>query len=417
MFGVSPERFERERAAAADARALEFAKLSPFERANFAIGRGASSLAGALGGPLGGQDPELQRVPMRQQIARQINPNDPATIQQGIVALQQAGDTEGAMLLSSEYQKIQLGQAQIASEQALTTQRLREREGADPVQQLLRTGNFTPPSLAKYATSKNVADLVLVDKTSPLVQERLANLVALRAGEPGTPEYNAAFNASIDKQMQKSPGVVVQTGDQRDKNIFEKVDVPRLQQFTDAASSARALARDAEVIQRLLSGSGGGTLIKLTTDIQRSLGFETERVTANDLANALATRGAVQIRAPGSGATSDLEFKAYVQAFPSLANSEGGRKLMSKYATAFSKRSAKLADQTRKLIREGEFSEQAIAEYDDSLGPVLDDEFYNFSPGRRPNVPVYTPPAAPAARTATPPARSVNDVLNQYLPN
>jgi hypothetical protein len=417
MFGVSPERFERERAAAADARALEFAKLSPFERANFAIGRGASSLAGALGGALGGQDPELQRVTMRQQIARQINPNDPATIQQGIVALQQAGDTEGAMLLSSEYQKIQLGQAQIASEQALTTQRLREREGADPVQQLLRTGNFTPPSLAKYATSKNVADLVLVDKTSPLVQERLANLVALRAGEPGTPEYNAAFNASIDKQMQKSPGVVVQTGDQRDKNIFEKVDVPRLQQFTDAASSARALARDAEVIQRLLSGSGGGTLIKLTTDIQRSLGFETERVTANDLANALATRGAVQIRAPGSGATSDLEFKAYVQAFPSLANSEGGRKLMSKYATAFSKRSAKLADQTRKLIREGEFSEQAIAEYDDSLGPVLDDEFYNFSPGRRPNVPVYTPPAAPAARTATPPARSVNDVLNQYLPN
>jgi hypothetical protein len=94
---------------------------------------------------------------------------------------------------------------------------------------------------------------------------------------------------------------------------------------------------------------------------------------------------------------------------------------MSKYATAFSKRSAKLADHTRKLIREGEFSEQAIAEYDDSLGPVLDDEFYNFSPGRRPNVPVYTPPAAPAAppaaRTATPPARSVNDVLNQYLPN
>jgi hypothetical protein len=417
LFGVSPERLEQQRAAAADARALAFAKLDPFQQANFAIGRGASGLAGALGGALGGQDPELQRVTMRQQIARQINPRDPATIEQGIVALQQAGDTEGAMLLNSEYQKTQLLQNQIASEQALTAQRLRDKEGVDPLQQLLRTGNFTPPSVAKYKTSQNIADLELVDKTSPLAQERLAALVASRVGPPGTPEYNAAFNASIDKQMQKQPGVVVQTGDQRDKNIFEKVDVPRLQQFTDAASSARALARDAEVIQKLLAGSGGGTLIKLTTDIQRSLGFETERVTANDLANALATRGAVQIRAPGSGATSDLEFKAYVQAFPSLANSEGGRQLMSKYATAFSKRSAKLADHTRKLIRDGDFSEQAIAEYDDSLGPVLDDEFYKFSPGRRPNVPVYTPPAAPAARTATPPARSVNDVLNQYLPN
>jgi hypothetical protein len=389
LFGVSPERLEQQRAAAADARALAFARLDPFQQANFAIGRGASGLAGALGGALGGQDPELQRVTMRQQIARQINPRDPATIEQGIAALQQAGDTEGAMLLNSEYQKTQEIQAKIARDEAAA----RASEAA-------ATRERTP---------------------APLAQERLAHLVALRDGEPGTPEYNAAFNASLDKQMQKQPGVVVQTGDKRDENIFEKVDVPRLQQFTDAASSARALARDAEVIQRLLKGSGGGTLIKLTTDIQRSLGFETERVTANDLANALATRGAVQIRAPGSGATSDLEFKAYVQAFPSLANSEGGRLLMSKYATAFAQRSAKLADHTRELIRERKFSEQAIAEYDDSLGPVLDDEFYNFSPGRRPNVPVYTPPAAPAAppaaRTATPPARSVNDVLNQYLPN
>ena len=415
MFGVSPERFERERAAAADAQALAFARLSPIEKASFGVQRGAYGLAGALGGALGGQDPELQRVTRRQQVAGQIDYTNLASIRQAMEML--PDDPVAVQQLSDIYRQVQESAAKVASDQALTTQRLREKEGADPVQQLLRTGNFTPASLAKYETSKNVADLVLVDKTSPLAQERLANLVALRAGEPGTPEYNAAFNASIDKQMQKQPGVVVQTGDKRDENIFEKVDVPRLQQFTDAASSARALARDAEVIQRLLAGSGGGTLIKLTTDIQRSLGFETERVTANDLANALATRGAVQIRAPGSGATSDLEFKAYVQAFPSLANSEGGRKLMSKYATAFSKRSAKLADHTRKLIREGEFSEQAIAEYDDSLGPVLDDEFYNFSPGRRPNVPVYTPPAAPAARTSAPPARSVNDVLNQYLPN
>jgi hypothetical protein len=88
-------------------------------------------------------------------------------------------------------------------------------------------------------------------------------------------------------------------------------------------------------------------------------------VTANDLANALTTRGAVQIRAPGSGSTSDIEFKSYLQAFPSLSNSEAGRELMAKYAESFAKRSARLADHARKLIREDKYSEEEIARFDE----------------------------------------------------
>jgi hypothetical protein len=64
-------------------------------------------LGGAIGGALGGQDPELQRITMRQQIARQLNPNDPASIEQAIVALSQAGDPQGAMMLQGEYRKLQ----------------------------------------------------------------------------------------------------------------------------------------------------------------------------------------------------------------------------------------------------------------------------------------------------------------------
>jgi hypothetical protein len=87
LFGVSPERLEQQRAAAADARALAFAKLDPFQQANFAIGRGASSLAGALGGALGGQDPELQRVTRRQQVAGQIDYTNEDSIRQGMARL------------------------------------------------------------------------------------------------------------------------------------------------------------------------------------------------------------------------------------------------------------------------------------------------------------------------------------------
>jgi hypothetical protein len=114
LFGVSPEMYQQAQQQRADAQALRFAQLDPFQQANFAIGRGANMLGGAIGGALGGQDPELQRISMRQQIARQLNPGDPASIQQAIAALSQAGDAEGAMMLQGEYRKLQESNALIA---------------------------------------------------------------------------------------------------------------------------------------------------------------------------------------------------------------------------------------------------------------------------------------------------------------
>jgi hypothetical protein len=198
---------------------------------------------------------------------------------------------------------------------------------------------------------------------------------------------------------------------QRDTLALKELDIPRAKEFSDAAASARKLAQDSRVISNLLKGKGGGAAVKMSTDLARSLGFETETVTANDLVNALATRGAVQIRAPGSGATSDLEFKSYLQAFPSLSNSDSGRQLMAKYAEAFAKRSARLADHSRKLIREDRYSEEEIARFDESLGPVLDEDFYNFARSagpRRPGVSQYPgreTPQRPAAPVPVNPAR------------
>jgi hypothetical protein len=118
LFGVTPEMYQQNQQATADRQALQFAQLTPFQQANFAIGRGANMLGGAIGGALGGQDPELQRISMRQQIARQLNPGDPASIQQAISALSQAGDAEGAMMLQNEYRKLQESGALIAQRTA-----------------------------------------------------------------------------------------------------------------------------------------------------------------------------------------------------------------------------------------------------------------------------------------------------------
>jgi hypothetical protein len=201
--------------------------------------------------------------------------------------------------------------------------------------------------------------------------------------------------------------VRIDMGQQRETLALKELDIPRAQEFSASAASARSLARDSKVIADLLKGKGGGATVKLTADFAKTLGFETETVRANDLANSLAIRGATQLRPPGSGSTSDTEFKAFVSAFPSLANSEGGRELMAKYADAFATRTAKLADHARKLIREDRYSEEEIARFDTSLGAILKDDFYQ-RPGAGARAPAAAapapaiPPAAPAAPAMPP---------------
>lgn len=99
LFGVSPERIQQERDAAADTQAMAFARLSPIEQASYGVSRGAYGLAGALGGMLGGTDPELQRATQRQQIASQLDINDPESVKRSFEALRNSNDAQGAMQL------------------------------------------------------------------------------------------------------------------------------------------------------------------------------------------------------------------------------------------------------------------------------------------------------------------------------
>ena len=106
LFGVSPESYQQQQSALADQRALQYAKLDPFQQANYAIGRGAYGLAGAIGGALGGQDPELQKISQRQALLGMIDPTNPDSYAQAIQAALQSGDTEAAYALRGEMMKV-----------------------------------------------------------------------------------------------------------------------------------------------------------------------------------------------------------------------------------------------------------------------------------------------------------------------
>lgn len=158
---------------------------------------------------------------------------------------------------------------------------------------------------------------------------------------------------------------------------LDKIDSERVGEFSQAAASSRTFAQTASTVNSLLSGKGGGELVKVGTGLAKDLGLKNEQVSANDLAQSLATRAAVGVRQPGSGSTSDIEFKAYMSSVPSLSNSEQGRQFMATGAEAFAKRNSLLSDKARELYKKGNYSDASIAQYDNSLGPVIDQKQFD----------------------------------------
>ena len=193
LFGITPEMYQQSQQARADQQALQYAQLTPFQQANYAIGRGANMLGGAVARGLGGEDPELARITMRQQIAGRINPNDPTSIKQGIEALA-PNDPQGAMMLQREYQRL-------LESNALIKTRERERAAADPFQKLVESGKYTPASLADFQVSGKPADLVLYEKP-----EKPENL---RSGEKREAVSNEMFDNRAFKDLTPKEKAIV----------------------------------------------------------------------------------------------------------------------------------------------------------------------------------------------------------------
>lgn len=196
---TTPEQYQQSQRQAQEAQAIQFANLSPRAKADYGFYSAGQQLAGTIGRALGGQDPQLKMISMRQQLASQLNPNDPESYMKIAEIAAQSGDQQFAIAVADAGRKAM-------SEFALIQQRNRERQGADPFQQIIRSGKYTPASLSAYQKSGNVGDLVLLEKDGAGTNEiQNANKLALQKGAEGTPEFNAEFNAQLTRLTTKEP--------------------------------------------------------------------------------------------------------------------------------------------------------------------------------------------------------------------
>ena len=149
------------------------------------------------------------------------------------------------------------------------------------------------------------------------------------------------------------------------------IDKGTIEGLAASTNSARSIANQTRTINSLIGNQQGSGAIKLTSDLQNFLGINTPTANVNQAVQAIATKAATEIRTPGSGSTSDLEFGAYRSSFPSLATSKEGRDIMVKIAEANATRNAKLTDWARKQYQAGTFSYEGLAAYDNSLGQAV----------------------------------------------
>jgi len=158
LFGLNPQMYGEQQRTSALQEGITLAQLDPASRGAAMTYAGAKGLGGAIAGAMGVQDPQLKLISARNSIAQQIDQTNPESILKGAQMLAQAGDQQGAFALAEYARKAQ-------SEMALAQQRLREKAAADPFQQLLRTGKYTPESLAEFQRTGKPEDLMLFEKT------------------------------------------------------------------------------------------------------------------------------------------------------------------------------------------------------------------------------------------------------------
>jgi len=217
LFGTTPEALQQQRAAALNQEAAQYASMDPLQRASFGIYKGANQLAGAVGGMLGGQDPQMQRMQQRQQLLQGISPNDPASLKQGIERAMSANDYPAAQEFATRLQDLQ---AKLASTSKDVAAAGREKQAAIPadiqkaeleaqLRQGIRAleGDESPEGLAKKQALTDKLTALTRTKESPLSEiGKLLEEQALLDPVKDKAKYDA-YTARIKKITEKTKGI------------------------------------------------------------------------------------------------------------------------------------------------------------------------------------------------------------------
>jgi hypothetical protein len=131
LFGLTPEAYQADQNRLAQAEAMRFAQLDPFQQANYGLYMGGRQLGGVVGQALGAQDPTLQRISTVNALSKQFDVTTP----EGLAGMSKALSgtyPDLAIQLANQSQAMQQSLLETQKKQLTVTQEenLRKELGA-----------------------------------------------------------------------------------------------------------------------------------------------------------------------------------------------------------------------------------------------------------------------------------------------
>lgn len=127
LFGMTPESYQDTRQLLEQRQALQQAQLDPYEAVNYMAARAGQQLGRGLGGALGAQDPQLQKISAIQALGKQFDITSPEGLMQAASAIKnQYPDV--ALGLTQSAQELSLSRAKAAKETLSLNQETKLRD-------------------------------------------------------------------------------------------------------------------------------------------------------------------------------------------------------------------------------------------------------------------------------------------------
>jgi hypothetical protein len=118
---TTPEQYQQNQLAQFQNRAATEVQLNPFQQAALGARTAGYQLGQGIGSALGGQDPQLQLIARRQQLASQLDDTNPNSYMMVAEQARRAGDPQFAMAVSDAYRQLQTGAATLRKTTAEAT--------------------------------------------------------------------------------------------------------------------------------------------------------------------------------------------------------------------------------------------------------------------------------------------------------
>jgi hypothetical protein len=108
---TTPEQYQQNQLAQVRNRAFQEVQLDPFQQAALGARTAGYQFGQAVGGALGGQDPQLQKIASRQRLATQLDQSKPESYMRVAQLAAQSGDPEFAMAIADAGRQLQTSMA------------------------------------------------------------------------------------------------------------------------------------------------------------------------------------------------------------------------------------------------------------------------------------------------------------------